>query len=458
MTSPTTPDLATDADIVAAARARLEAIDTAGARALADRGLAQRADDPRLLRIRSDAHLLEGDLPAARDDLAAARAARRTQESELHLGLLHHALGEAGPAVERLQGALALAAAGEPGPQARTWVALMRLYRDLGYEPAADDAAEAALRFYAQKPVWISSTVSKLVNRRDYPGWDRVRLKDGLAAAIAALPRETRPPTPETYALPAERAALLAAAPGVWIAKTRGMSGGEGIHLTDAPARIDPAWEGVVQRYLARPFLADGRKSHLRLYLLITSVAPLRAWLWRDGLVRLAPAAYDAGALDRLDMHITNTALHEGHPGLVFDPDPKVEDRGSVQGLAAFLAARLAEPDALWPKLEAIARGLLAAFEGAGIFAGIAPAGRAFLPKLLGMDVVLDADGAPWLIELQRVPGQTGPGPVNTVNARLFREVLEMTVAPLPGPGPLPEREAAAEARAARRFVPLHGA
>lgn len=48
----------------------------------------------------------------------------------------------------------------------------------------------------------------------------------------------------------------------------------------------------VVQRYLSRPFLLDGFKFDLRLYVFVASCDPLRIFLFPDGLVRLATEPY----------------------------------------------------------------------------------------------------------------------------------------------------------------------
>ena len=48
----------------------------------------------------------------------------------------------------------------------------------------------------------------------------------------------------------------------------------------------------IVQEYIEKPLLLQGYKSHLRLYVLITSVQPLSCYLYGDGVFHLAAEKY----------------------------------------------------------------------------------------------------------------------------------------------------------------------
>lgn len=50
----------------------------------------------------------------------------------------------------------------------------------------------------------------------------------------------------------------------------------------------------IVQEYLDKPFLMEGYKFDLRIYILVTSCDPLRIFLYKDGLVRMGTEKYHA--------------------------------------------------------------------------------------------------------------------------------------------------------------------
>jgi hypothetical protein len=69
----------------------------------------------------------------------------------------------------------------------------------------------------------------------------------------------------------------------------------------------------IAQRYIANPLLFDGRKFHIRLYLVITNLQPLRALVHREGLVLLAAHNYtdDPSSHSNFSIHLTNAAVAE---------------------------------------------------------------------------------------------------------------------------------------------------
>ena len=72
----------------------------------------------------------------------------------------------------------------------------------------------------------------------------------------------------------------------------------------------------VVQEYIHNPFLIDGYKFDLRIYVLITRVEPLTVFIYKEGLARFATEKYDHTVLDMEDekssfIHLTNYAINK---------------------------------------------------------------------------------------------------------------------------------------------------
>ena len=81
------------------------------------------------------------------------------------------------------------------------------------------------------------------------------------------------------------------------------------LYLGRRAAELD-AHRLVVQRYVDRPYLLDGHKFDLRLYVVVTSLAPLRVYAYGDGLLRFCVTPYAAESeADLADArrHLTNT-------------------------------------------------------------------------------------------------------------------------------------------------------
>merc|ERR1711959_198472 len=88
---------------------------------------------------------------------------------------------------------------------------------------------------------------------------------------------------------------------------------GNGIYLTRNVDDINMDADLVVQRYLHKPLLIDGLKFDLRIYVLVTSVEPLRIYLYKEGMGRFCTEEYTSikgSNLSEQCMHLTNYAIN----------------------------------------------------------------------------------------------------------------------------------------------------
>jgi tetratricopeptide (TPR) repeat protein len=313
--------------------------------------------------------------------------------------------------------------------------------RDAGRPLAADHYAFELIQLFRRKPRPVTSQLVAIGNSVDFHEWsrygDKSFLGDQFKKRLEVDPNGVR--IPETFRLPDERKALAAFAAKapkgtLYIAKPTHGTGGQGISVSADLAAVLDRKDVVVQRYVNPPYLVDGRKQHLRIYGLITSARPLRAYVYAEGIVRFAPEPYDPRPerLADVSMHVTNTALHKGHPQLVISKDESKEDEGVIWSLGALLRRMQADGmdvEKVFGEIKQVVEWLVRMFDADGLFERQAAFGppRSFGPKLFGMDMLLDAEGHPWLLEIQRKPASTGAALVEKVNAELYANIFRMS-------------------------------
>ena len=69
-----------------------------------------------------------------------------------------------------------------------------------------------------------------------------------------------------------------------------------GIYLANRLSEVPKRKKAIAQVYITDPYLIDGSKFDLRLYVYVTSVDPLRLYIHRNGLVRFASQKYTNNA------------------------------------------------------------------------------------------------------------------------------------------------------------------
>jgi tetratricopeptide (TPR) repeat protein len=326
--------------------------------------------------------------------------------------------------------------------------------RDANRPITAERYTHELIQRFRRDPATIALQLADRSNSLDFHEWWIYENKARLAAALQRVAaREANAGRfPETFVLPQQRDALADFAARhkpnpVMIAKPSQGTGGQGIVVTGEVGAIIDRTDIVVQRYLDRPYLVNGRKGHARIYGLICSAQPLRAYLYSEGIIRFAPERYDARPEQWANnaMHVTNTALHRGHKALTISDDPSQENVGHIWSLTALLR-RMTEDgldgDATFGKITTLVEWFVRMLANEGLFTRQAQSGpaRAFTPKLFGLDVLIDDSGNPWLLEMQVKPAMAGAPLVGKINGALFATIFRMSVGQLIEDGMKPDQ------------------
>lgn len=87
----------------------------------------------------------------------------------------------------------------------------------------------------------------------------------------------------------------------------------------------------IASYYIDNPMLLDGFKFDLRIYVAVTSINPLRVYMYEEGLVRFATVKYnqDTGNKQSKFTHLTNYSLNKYNVNFQENTDAKADDTGS---------------------------------------------------------------------------------------------------------------------------------
>ncbi|XP_049862041.1 polyglutamylase complex subunit TTLL1-like [Schistocerca gregaria] len=236
---------------------------------------------------------------------------------------------------------------------------------------------------------------------------------------------------PVTFVLPADYNMFVEeyrkSPQSTWIMKPCGKSQGAGIFLINKlsklkrwsreskmpfnPALVKESY--VISRYIDNPLLIGGKKFDLRLYVLVTSFRPLKAYLFRLGFCRFCTVKYDASIqeLDNMYVHLTNVSVQK-HGG---EYNGIHGGKWSVQNLRLYLESTRgkAVTERLFDSVSWLIVHSLKA---------VAPvmANDRHCFECYGYDIIIDNKLKPWLVEVNASPSLTS----TTVNDRILKYKL----------------------------------
>ncbi len=211
---------------------------------------------------------------------------------------------------------------------------------------------------------------------------------------------------PDSFILPTEYTKFIhryaeQEKPELWICKPDGSSRGRGIFLIKDLSDLHYDQQYIVQRYIDRPLCVGGYKMDLRVYVLVRSFKPLKAFIYRDGLARFGTEKYNEdpnGDIKNLYSHLTNASINKFSK--TFWTDKDVIGAGckwTFGQLREWFETTGRDWELMWARLRnVISLTLLTAVK--------AVPRNPWCFELFGFDIMLDEALKPWLIEVNCSP------------------------------------------------------
>ena len=229
---------------------------------------------------------------------------------------------------------------------------------------------------------------------------------------------------PKTFVLPQEMPLLLEEEEKeprqYWIVKPSASCQGKGIFVTNNVLDIPEKTQMIASKYICDPLLINGFKFDMRIYVVLTSIDPLRLYVYEEGLVRLATCKYSAPMMNNKKnkfIHLTNYSINKHNSNFVPNEDPFVEDFGSKWSISALndhLKSNKINTEPLWAKIDEIIIKTILAIEPL-----IKSSCDMYVPykdncfELLGFDILLDSSLNPWLLEVNLSPSLNCDAPID---------------------------------------------
>ena len=224
---------------------------------------------------------------------------------------------------------------------------------------------------------------------------------------------------PKTYILPQEAGELeyeMSNYSGLWIVKPTASSQGKGIFIASKFSDI-PKRDYVVSQYIEKPLLLDGFKFDLRIYVALTSVHPLRIYMYNEGLVRFATQKYKVSGKGSRYMHLTNYSVNKYSNNFRENTDARDSASGSkwsLSGLINVFNQNGIDSEKILIKIKDIIIKTILSIETA-VFSAfeVNVPYRTNCFELLGFDILIDKNLDPWLLEVNLSPSLNCDSPLD---------------------------------------------
>ncbi|KAM7354234.1 tubulin tyrosine ligase-like 4B isoform 2-T5 [Cochliomyia hominivorax] len=223
-----------------------------------------------------------------------------------------------------------------------------------------------------------------------------------------------------------------------WIVKPPASARGTGISIVNKWSQFPKDRPLVVQKYIERPLLINDNKFDMRIYVVMTSINPLRIYMYKDGLARFASVKYSSelNNLDERCMHLTNYSINKFSENYSKNEDVNAcqGHKWTLQSLWSCLESRGVNTKRLWATLRnLVIRAIISGESGLNRTYRQNVNFRYNCFELFGFDVLLDENLIPWLLEINISPSLHSELPLDLhVKGPLIQSILNTALYQVP--------------------------
>ncbi|XP_070565987.1 tubulin monoglutamylase TTLL4-like [Ptychodera flava] len=213
---------------------------------------------------------------------------------------------------------------------------------------------------------------------------------------------------------------------------------GIGIKVIHKWSQIPRRRPVLVQRYLSKPFLINGSKFDLRIYVYVTSYDPLRIYVFEDGLVRFATMKYSSSmkSLSNKFMHLTNYSINKKNSEFTPNDDENIcqGHKWSLKALWGYMRKNGIDSTKVWDSIKDIVVKTIICSEAAVNSLVKSNVRRRYCcHELFGFDVMLDENLKPWIIEVNISPSLHSNSSLDVnIKGQMMKDLLNLAGFQLP--------------------------
>jgi tubulin polyglutamylase TTLL2 len=186
--------------------------------------------------------------------------------------------------------------------------------------------------------------------------------------------------------------------PPTYICKPSDMSRGRKIFVFRDISELTYDCSSVVQRYIDKPLLIHGHKVDYRVYVLVTSFQPLRAYIFDEFLARFSTEKYDLSDISNVFGHLTNYSVNKNSSQYEqYKQGIGTGSKWHQDQVREFFASHGLSWDVMWQRVE-----VLVSYTLLSIASVVPPVAQCF--ELYGFDIMFDESFKPWLVEVNFSP------------------------------------------------------